>query len=104
METGAQPGNKNAAKGKEFRQALKRVLARRSSTVSAGLETIAEKLLDAAENNEAWAIKEIADRFDGKPAQSIVGDDEHDAIRVAVNRIELVDLDERGTGQDTGQA
>lgn len=76
METGAQPGNRNAAKGKEFRQALRRVLARRYNTVSEGLEKVAELLLDAAEAKEAWAAKEIADRFDGKPAQAIIGGDE----------------------------
>lgn len=82
MESGAQPGNQNAAKGKEFRQALKRVMARRSGNVSAGLEKVAETLLDAADAKEQWALREIMDRIDGKPAQAIVGDDEHDAISI----------------------
>lgn len=92
MESGAQPGNQNAAKGKEFRQALKRVLARRYETVSKGLEKVAELLLDAAENKEAWAAKEIADRFDGKPAQAIIGGEEDDPAIKTVSRIELVSL------------
>ena len=35
------------------------------------LRTIAEKLVSSAIAGEAWAIKEIADRIDGKPAQAI---------------------------------
>ena len=89
MESGAQPGNQNATKGKEFRQALKRVLARKYNTVSAGLEKIAEVLVNAAESQEAWAAKEIADRFDGKPAQAIIGGDEDDPP-LKVQKVERV--------------
>jgi hypothetical protein len=78
VESGAQPGNQNAAKGKEFRQALKRVMARRSGNVSAGLEKIAEQLLAAADLNEQWALREIMDRIDGRPAQALIGGDEDD--------------------------
>jgi hypothetical protein len=35
------------------------------------------------------AIKELADRMDGKVPQAVVGDDEHDAINL-VHRIERV--------------
>ncbi len=82
MDSGAQPGNQNAAKGREFRQALKRVMARRSGTVSAGLEKVAEDLLDAAEAKEQWALREIMDRIDGKPPQAITGDDEAPPLAV----------------------
>lgn len=34
------------------------------------------------ERGDPVAFKEIADRLDGKVAQAIVGDDEHDAIRI----------------------
>lgn len=79
----APENNQNAAKGKAFRHALKRALARKSgSTMSAALEEIAARLADAAYQGEQWAIKEIADRLDGKPAQAIIGGDEDDpAIR-----------------------
>lgn len=30
---------------------------------------VAEKLIEEAENGEAWAVKEIMDRIDGKPKQ-----------------------------------
>jgi hypothetical protein len=33
-----------------------------------------EQLLDLAAAGEQWAIKELADRLDGRPAQMIVGD------------------------------
>lgn len=83
METGAQLGNDNATKGKEFRQALKRVLARRTNKdVSAGLDQVAEQLVTAAFAGEQWAVREIADRFDGKPAQTHGGDDELPPINV----------------------
>jgi hypothetical protein len=78
VESGGQPGNQNATKGKEFRQALRRVLARRYGTASAGLEKVAESLLDAADVKEQWAMREIMDRIDGRPAQAIVGGDEDD--------------------------
>lgn len=91
MESGAQPGNTNATKGKEYRQALKRALARKSKkNVSAGLEAIALKLIEAAYLGEAWAIKEIADRIDGKPAQAIVGGDDDDNPIQLIGRIRLV--------------
>lgn len=35
------------------------------------LRTIAEKLVNAAEAGESWAIKEVADRIDGKPMQAV---------------------------------
>ena len=38
------------------------------------LRKVAENLVRAAEDSEQWAIREIADRLDGKPAQAITGD------------------------------
>jgi hypothetical protein len=46
----------------------------------------ARKLLEAG---EVATIKEVADRFDGKVAQAIVGDDDEDPINI-VHRIERV--------------
>lgn len=34
------------------------------------LQRIANKLADVAESGESWAVKEVADRIDGKPVQS----------------------------------
>ena len=71
---GAPYGNRNSAGGdrQQFRQALKRILTRESGKdVASGLERIALKLLQAANEGESWAIREIADRIDGKPAMAI---------------------------------
>lgn len=47
------------------------------------LRAIARKLINQAmEDGKLDAIKELADRTDGKVAQAIVGDDEYDAINV----------------------
>jgi hypothetical protein len=81
-------GNQNATKAKEFRQALKRALARKSgSTMSAALEEIATKLAEAAYAGEQWAIREVADRLDGKPAQAIIGGDEDDPAVKTISEI-----------------
>ena len=56
----------------QFRQALKRVLTRSSEVdVTAGLERMARKLVQAANKGEQWALLEIANRIDGKPAQTV---------------------------------
>ncbi len=71
---GAPVGNRNSAGGErqQFRQALKRVLTRSSEVdVTAGLERMARKLVQAANKGEQWALIEIANRIDGKPAQTV---------------------------------
>jgi len=92
---GAPEGNTNAARGAEYRQALKRVMAREEGTASKGLEKVAAELFKAAIAGEQWAVKEVADRFDGRPAQAIVGDSEFDPVQV-LHKILLGDLDDRG--------
>jgi len=42
-----------------------------------GLRKVADVLVKEAHKGEAWAIKEIADRLDGKPATVVSGDDEN---------------------------
>ena len=69
---GAPEGNKNAKKGAEWKQAIKRALSRKSGkTYRDGLDMVAAKFVEAAENGDPWALKEIGDRIDGKAAQSI---------------------------------
>lgn len=58
------------AKPKRFYAALDRAIA---ADDGKRLRAAAERLLDEAVNGEAWAIKELADRLDGKVAQEIVG-------------------------------
>lgn len=38
------------------------------------LRMAAEKLLDLAAEGEQWAVKEIADRLDGKAPQAVTGE------------------------------
>jgi len=56
-------GNKHAAKSKVFDQALRRAIAQDDGV---RLRAAAEKLLDKAAEGEVWAIRELADRLDGK--------------------------------------
>lgn len=45
------------------------------------LRQVADALVLKAVSGDVQAIKEIADRLDGKVPQAVVGDDEHDAIK-----------------------
>jgi hypothetical protein len=67
ISKGGQPGNDNARKGKLFYGELRKVLVQNDAL---RLRAIAEKLVGAAEEGEAWAVKEIMDRMDGKPLQA----------------------------------
>jgi hypothetical protein len=60
-------GNQNAAKGKLFYGQLRKVLVQEDHLK---LRQIAEKLVEAAQDGEAWAVKEIMDRVDGKAVQA----------------------------------
>lgn len=59
-------GNSNAKKGKEWFDALRKECVQRDA-----LADIAKVLVDKALGGEAWAIQEVANRFDGKPAQAV---------------------------------
>jgi len=59
---GGQPGNNNASKNKPFLDAMRRALAQNPQKIA----KIVDKVLDQAEAGEAWAVKEVADRLDGK--------------------------------------
>ncbi len=64
---GAPIGNKNAIKNKLWAETLRRAIAQDSGD---RVRKAAEKLLDSAARGEQWAIKELADRLDGRSAQS----------------------------------
>jgi hypothetical protein len=61
-------GNQLGAKSRLFDGALKRAIAQDDGQ---RLRLAAEKLLDLASTGEAWAIKELADRLDGKAQQNV---------------------------------
>lgn len=78
LSRGAQPGNTNGFKGFQFRDALHKALKRyedKDKGIHRGhaLFHICLKLVDKAASGEDFAIKEIADRLDGKPTQAITG-------------------------------
>lgn len=80
-------------KDKPFREALRIELAALGEDDPKTLRRLARKLLEtAAKDDGLQAIKEVADRLDGKPAQAIVGGDEDDNPIALVTRIELVPL------------
>ena len=55
-------GNKNATKNKPFRDMLTRKIIQNPHK----LEKIVDTILNAAEEGESWAAKEVIDRLDGK--------------------------------------
>lgn len=72
MAGGAPLGNQNATKNKPFWDAITRAIAQEDGK---RLRQAAEKLLTAAAAGEQWAVKELGDRLDGRPAQAITGAD-----------------------------
>ena len=64
---GAPFGNTNAIKNKLWSDTLRRAIAQDSGD---RVRQAAERLLDEAAKGEPWAIKELADRLDGRSVQS----------------------------------
>ena len=95
MESGAQPGNDNAAKGTRWRNAIDKALRNRcKSDGQKALVDLAEVMLTAAENGEAWALKELGDRLDGKAPQSIgLGNPDGTPLEL-IGKVTLVKSDE----------
>jgi hypothetical protein len=82
-------GNANSGRRAEkpFRDALRMEIAAAGEDHKA-LRMVAQALIAKAMDGDMQAIKELADRTDGKVAQSIIGDDEGDAapIQIVVKR------------------
>jgi hypothetical protein len=93
-------GNQNAARAKVWRAAIMRALERRKPADERiqAIDELADQLIGLVAQGDLGALKEFGDRLDGKPAQAIGGDDDLPPIR-SVTRIELIDLDDSGTGQ-----
>ena len=85
---GAPEGNENAKKGFMYNSALKRALARSGKSVDGGLNKVCDQLVKAAIAGEQWAIKEVADRIDGRPAQTniLLGDEESPVVFKKIER------------------
>ena len=91
-EAGAPKGNSNYRKGRMWKDAIKQALAEKDSKSDqmAALRELAHKLIEAAQAGEGWALKEIGDRLDGRPAQAIIGGDEDDPAINVSHKIEFV--------------
>jgi hypothetical protein len=85
---GAPVGNKNATKNKLWEDALRRALLAEDGKK---LRSLADKLIARAEEGDVTALKEIGDRMDGKPTQTIAGDADNPIQ--TVSRIERVIVD-----------
>lgn len=67
-----EPGNDYAKKGKLFSDALRKAIAQDDGK---RVRACVEKMLDLAADGEQWAVKELADRLDGKAVAAISGPD-----------------------------
>jgi len=83
-------GNSNSGRRAEkpFADALRMELAAAGKDHKA-LRAIARQLITKATEGDMQAIKELADRTDGKVPQAVVGDADADPIKL-VHRIERV--------------
>ncbi len=88
MESGAQPGNTNSTADKRLiTSALRRVVAQSPDK----LKKACEKVLDDAVDGNLAAFGVLADRLEGKPAQSmtLLGDED----KPLITRVERVIID-----------
>jgi hypothetical protein len=82
FETGNQESKKaDHRRAKLFRDAILVELKKTDDDVER-MQLIAAKLVEQAMEGNVQAIREIADRVDGKVPQAVVGDDEHDPLRM----------------------
>lgn len=89
---GAPIGNQNARKRPRLlTDALRRELTQKPEDALA----VARKLIDSAKDGEPWAQSLLWERADGKVAQAIVGDDEHDPISLREILIRSVSANNR---------
>lgn len=69
---GGQPGNTNAVSKRPWACAIERALEKRSLTKKReALDDLAEKLLKQCDKGDVSALKELADRMDGKSVQFV---------------------------------
>ena len=92
MPGGAPQGNKNGQRGTDWRDAIRYELARIGREVDGddpaykkGLRKCAQEFIKAAQEGEGWALKELGDRMDGKPAQAIEATGDLTVRRLLIN-------------------
>lgn len=86
-------GNRNARKGKDWFDALRKECVQKQA-----LEKIAKVVVEKAIAGEQWAIAEIGNRFDGKPAQAVEVSGADGGPVETVSRIELVAMRDDSAG------
>lgn len=69
------PTGKSPKHDKIWSAALRRAIQRREESDPLALEKLADKLLQAVDDGDVSAMKELADRLDGKPKQEHTGED-----------------------------
>ncbi len=83
----APQGNNNKTKNKPWADALRRALARfedKDTKPGEALNRIASQYVNSAINGDKDAIVEIANRLDGKPAQSLNVDEDSGPLRIEI--------------------
>jgi hypothetical protein len=73
-KAGAPVGNTNGAKGKLFTEALRKLIKQDELTLveeKRRINKAANKLLDLAADGSEWAVKEFANRIEGKSIQAV---------------------------------
>lgn len=96
---GAQPGNKNAAKGKIWTAAIERALKKLDKKGLNALDAAAESLVKQAIAGDLMALKEIGDRLEGKPAQSMTLSSDPDKPLVVLSKVEALRAKIRGNSE-----
>lgn len=94
-------------KDKWFADALRMVVSETDEkTGKRKLRLIAEKLAEEAMNGESWAIQQVADRIDGKPAQesTVTIDDKRDATDWTRDELVAFLNDAKPGGKGTAKA
>jgi hypothetical protein len=87
-------GNQYAAKAKMWHAAIQRALDKRGVSRVEALDALAEKLLEKCEEGDLSALKELGDRLDGKPAQSVtLAGDEEKPLELNVRTVQFVKAD-----------
>lgn len=87
----ANPNSRGQQRDKPFRDALRMQIAAAGDDHKA-LRDVADKLLALAMSGDMQAIKELADRIDGKVAQPVSGADGEPPINI-LHKIERIIVD-----------
>lgn len=91
-DRGAPLGNTNASNGVRWRNAIDKALDKRSKAEGQkDLVELAEVMLQAVENGESWAFKEMGDRLDGKPHQTVTNEGSVMLVEIGSKDASLLD-------------